>query len=201
MKKLILILLFLGPMFIFAQQPKMDIRLYGGIHSSTFVYRAENVDADMLIGWQAGGAFRVSRRKEFFEIDITYVNSGITVAPNEDADIILEEPVEIRLHSLEIPMTIGYIPVKTTFFKWYLYGGLVSKFSLKGKYTYKGETESFKPSELHINWYNLGARIGSQVDVAFLNFDIGYTIGITNAFHSRVRTNTHALQFSVGFLF
>lgn len=201
MKKLILILLFLCPLFVFAQQPKMHIKLYGGWNTSNLIYRIENVDPDLLTGWQVGGSFRITHRKEFLEIGLTYVNAGITIVPNEDADIIVEEPIDIRTHSLELPLTVGYVPVKTPLLKWYLYGGLVSKFRMKGKYTYQGETGTFKPGELQLHWYNLGARFGTQVDIAFFNFDFSYTIGITNAFKNKARTNTHGLQLSVGLLF
>ena len=37
------------------------------------------------------------------------------------------------MRAFEFPLTAGYIPVKTPLFKWFLYGGFVNKFSLKGK--------------------------------------------------------------------
>lgn len=77
---------------------------------------------------------------------------------------------------------MGYVPVKKPLFKWFLYGGLVSQFSLKGIYEYEGEAGTYKPSEINLNVYNLGARFGTQIDLAMFNFDINYTIGITNAF-------------------
>lgn len=201
MKKIVLLLIICAPLLSMAQQPKMDIRLYGGMNVNNFIYRSETLDPDFLTGWQVGGGFRVSHRKMMLEVDLTYVNSGLTVGVDEDSDIIIEEPIDITMHSLEIPLTAGYIPVKTPVFKWYLYGGLVSKFRLKGKYTYQGETGSFKPDELNLHWYNLGARIGTQFDITFFNFDLNYTMGITNGTKGKVRTNTHGVQLSAGFVF
>lgn len=81
------------------------------------------------------------------------------------------------------------------------YGGLVRSLSLKGNYEYKGEKDTFKPKELNLHTYNLGARFGMQFDLAMFNFDFSYTIGITNAFKNSARTNTQGLNFNVGFVF
>lgn len=202
MKKLITILFLLGPLYALAQEvPKLNVRLYGGWNTANLVYKIENVEPDLLSGWQAGGAFRVSYRREMYEVGIVFLNSGITVGPNEDADIVVTEPIDIRMRSLEIPLMVGWIPIKTPILKWYLYGGLASRFSLKGKYTYQGEEGTFKPKELRLNWYNLGARLGTQLDFTYFNFEFSYTFGITNSIKNVARTNTHYLQLSLGLLF
>ena len=140
-------------------------------------------------------------RLEFLVIDAVYKNYGITIAPGEDTDLDFDESITIRIKALEFPLTMGYVPVKKPLFKWFLYGGLVSQFSLKGKYEYQDESGTYKPSEINLNVYNLGARFGTQIDLAMFNFDINYTIGITNAFKKRARTNTHGLELTAGFLF
>jgi len=86
-------------------------------------------------------------------------------------------------------------------FKCLLYGGLVSRISLKGRYEYKGAKGTFKPKELDLHIYNLGARFGTQVDLAMFNFDFSYTFGITNAFKNRARSNTLGMNLSAGFIF
>jgi len=105
------------------------------------------------------------------------------------------------MRALEFPMTIGYIPVKTPFFKWFIYGGLVNKFSLNGKYSYQDKEGTFKPKELNLHFYNLLARVGTQFDVAMFNFDLNYNIGVTNGIKNKTRTNTHGAQLSVALLF
>lgn len=201
MKKLLLLILILSPVLAEAQVPKMYIRLFGGTNTTDFVYRAENETPDRFLGWQVGGAFRVGYRKRFFETGVTFVNSGITIETNQDTDIPVTEPIDLRIRSLEVPLTVGYVPVKEAIFKWFVYGGLVNKFSMKGRFTYLGETISFKPGELDLHWYNLGARAGTQIDIAFFNFDLSYTIGITNAIKNRVRTNAHSIELTAGLLF
>jgi hypothetical protein len=197
MKKFIIIAgLAMVPMFVWAQQPKMHLKFFGGWNAKALVYRAEGAGSEYLHGWQAGGGFRVMKRKAFVEADITFVNSGITYLLDEEFNI--DEPLEIRIRSLQVPMNIGYIPVKKTLFKWFVYGGLVNEVSLMGQYTFDGVTEKFAPSELRIHTYNLGARFGTQVDFGLINVDMSYTIGITNSFKSRMRTNSHGGMITLG---
>ena len=201
MKRIFLTLICLVPMLAFAQQPKMYVKLFGGFNWNEFVYRVDDVDTDVLLGWQLGGGFRVDHRAVFLEIDITYIQSSLKIIPGEDIGVELEDPVEIIMRSIEVPISVGYVPVKTPLFKWFLYGGLSNRFSIKGRLEYQGETYKFKPKEAGLHFYNLGFRFGSQVDVAMLNFDLNYTIGVTNGFRDRTRTNIHAIQLNVGFLF
>ncbi len=179
-----------------AQQPKMHIKFFGGWNANAFVYRAEGEGTEYLHGWQAGGGFRVMKRNAFVEADITFQNTGITYELDEILGI--DEPLELRVRSLQVPLSIGYVPVKEPLFKWFLYGGLVNAISLMGQYTFDGETERFAPSEIKLHTYNLGARFGTQMDFGIINVDMSYTIGITNAFKSRMRTNRHGAMISVG---
>ena len=199
MKKLIIIaVILMVPLFAMAQQPKMHIKLFGGWNASALVDRMEGAKAAYLHGWQAGGGFRVMQRKAFLEADITFLKYGLTYQPGDDGEGILTEPLDIRIRSLEIPINMGYVPVKTPAFKWFLYGGLVNKFNLNGRYTYEDVADTFKPSDLNLHVYNLGARFGTQVDIAMFNIDFSYTIGITNSFKGRLRTNSHGVMLSVG---
>jgi hypothetical protein len=201
MKKILLITILMLPILAMAQQPKMHMRAYGGANTTAFVYKIEDVDKKILAGWQVGGGFRVMHRKQFLGIDVVYKNFGTTVAPGEGVIIDVDEPVDITMKALEYPLTMGYVPVKKSFFKWFLYGGLASRFNLKGNYKYQGETDSFKPSDINLNFYNLGAKFGTQIDFYLFNFDLSYTIGITNAFKRRARTNTHGFELTAGILF
>jgi hypothetical protein len=197
MKKLILIAgVVMVPLCAWAQQPKMHLKFFGGWNAKELVYRAEGAGSEFLHGWQAGGGFRVMKRKAFAEADITFQNSGITYRLDEDYNI--DEPLEIRIRSLQVPLNVGYVPVKTVLFKWFTYFGLVNEFSLRGQYTFQGETEKFAPGELRLHTYNLGARFGTQVDLGMINVDMCYTIGITNSFQSRMRTNSHSVMLSLG---
>ena len=197
MKKLIILaVLLLGPLSLMAQQPKMHLKFFGGWNAKALVYRAEGAGSEYLHGWQTGGAFRVMKRKAFLETGLTFVNSGITYQLGEEFEI--DEPLEIRIRSLQLPMNIGYVPVKKTLFKWFTYFGLVNEVSLMGQFTFLGETERFAPSELKIHTYNLGARFGTQVDLGMINVDMSYTIGITNSFQSRMRTNSHGAMITLG---
>jgi len=201
MKKVILLIIVILPFSLYAQQPKMNIKILGGINTNSFVYRIEGVDAEVFPGWQVGGGFRVMKREAFVEFDCTYQKYGTSVALSTDSTSNTDEQLDFRMRALEFPLTVGYIPVKTPFFKWFIYGGLVNKFSLNGKYSYQDKEGTFKPKELNLHFYNLLARVGTQFDVAMFNFDLNYNIGVTNGIKNKTRTNTHGAQLSVALLF
>jgi len=201
MRKLILIIVLVLPLFTFGQKPKMHIRFFGGFNVSTLVYRVENVDPDILGGWQLGGGFRIYHRHLMGEIDFTFFEQALIFSPREDDDLPVENEITIRLRGFEVPITAGYMALNEPVFKCFLYGGLVNWFSLKGRIDYEGEEWTFKPKDAQLHFYNLGARVGAQFDLAMFNFDLNYTIGITNSFRDRSRTNKHQVMLNIGFLF
>lgn len=201
MKKLIFIILLTVPFMLEAQQPKMHIKLYAGINVSTFVYRVENVNSDLLAGFQLGGGFRIKKRALFGEIDFAYITQGITYSPRDEDDLAVEDDISIILRGFQVPILAGWVPVRTPVFGLYLYGGLENRFSMNGRIYYKDEEILFKPKEAKLHFYNLGARFGTQIDLAMFNFDFSYIIGVTNSFRDRTRTNSHIFMFNVGFLF
>lgn len=200
-KKVLLLFLILGPALGFAQQPKMYLKVFGGTNSHKFIYRSDTISSDNLLGYQFGFGFRVSRRNVFGEVDFSFTRFGVKIATTEESEIILEDDINVRINNFELPLNVGYIPVKTPLVKWYLYGGVVNRFSVRGILKYKDETIKFKPKELNLPVYNLDFQVGTQVDVAMFNFDLRYKIGVTNALREAIRTNLHALYFTVGFIF
>ncbi len=187
----------------YSQRPKLHVKLFAGTNTSTFVYRLDSTKADILTGWQTGLGLRVSKRHYFGEIDLVYEDFALTLEPGEDLDpsLGIDDPIKLALHSFDIPLTAGYIPIKEPLYKLYLYGGLVNKFALKGRFSIGDETIKVKPSEVSQPFYGLEVRFGSQLDLAWFNFDFNYSYGITNSLTERIRTNMHSIQFNFGLLF
>jgi hypothetical protein len=155
----------------------------------------------MFLGWQAGAGVRVMYRHVFAEFDGIFKEFGTEYVPFEDLDPSFNDVLDIKMKALEFPITAGYIPVKTPFFKMFVYTGFVNKFSLNGKIKFLGEEIKFKPKELDLHFYNLLARFGTQFDVAMFNFDVSYDIGITNGIKGKARTNTNGFHLSAALLF
>jgi hypothetical protein len=201
MKKILFAFMLLIPLGVLAQHPKMHIKLYGGMNVSTLVYRVEDVESDILAGFQIGGGFRIKQKALFGEIDFEYLVQGITYSPREEADADIDDDLTVLLRGFEVPVLFGYVPVHEPVFGVYLYGGLVNRISMNGHIYFQDLDIKFKPRELHLHFYNLSARFGAQIDLAMFNFDMSYTIGITNSFRDRSRTNQHTIKFGLGFLF
>lgn len=200
MKKIFLITFILLPVMLMAQQPKMNLKLIGGINTNSFIYQVEGESAEIFAGWQFGSGIRVMKRKAFLEFDGLYQNYGTSLILNDSVSS-LSGQLDFRMRALEFPLTVGYIPIKTPLFKWFVYGGFVNKFSLNGKYSFLGEEGTIKPKEINLHFYNLLARFGTQMDLAMFNFDLNYNIGVTNGIKNKARTNTSGVQLSVALLF
>ncbi len=201
-RRAIIIILLLIPVVTLAQRPKMYIKAYGGFHNHFFVYRTEEISSEHFPGYSFGAGFRVSYKKVFGEIDFDFVRTGIkfeldsTSAPELNGEVL-----DFRFNVFELPIVGGYIPVKTPVFKWYLYTGPVQRFNTKGKLIFLGEEYKFKPNEVSLPFYNLDWRFGTQVDIAFINIDFRYSIGVTNSLKESTRTNSHKFTLLFGLVF
>ena len=123
MKKLLfLTFIVVAPMFLLAQQPKMNIKIFTGLNTNTFVYRSENVTPDLLGGIQLGAGLRVSKRRAFAEGNITYINYGLSI--NISYTDTIFDPITVRMNSLDVPLLLGYIPLKNRFLNGIFMAGL-----------------------------------------------------------------------------
>jgi len=183
-----------------AQRPKLDLKAYAGYHAHIFVYKEIQKSKDVLHGWQAGFGFRVSYRRVFGEVDFNFVRSRIIV-PIEDSLMIDFDKVEVKINAFEFPIKIGFIPIKTGFFKWYLYTGLALRVNTKGKFAVGDNEEKFKPKELGLSNPNFDFLLGTQADIGWLYLEIVYGLGINNSLRENIRTNSHEIQFNAGIWF
>jgi hypothetical protein len=158
--------------------PKMDVRVFLGVGSTTLVPRVPEIDLyldgedPMYLGtvggrnpstfasWQIGLAARVRSRKVFGEVGIVFSQFSFEISEtlaliaqaegNPNADQIMEIVGRTaRMNSLEFPFTAGYIPYANPYFKLYLYGGLVNKFNIKGFIDIGGRRGyKFRPADI-----------------------------------------------------
>ncbi len=201
MKHLLAVVFLLFSFSIWAQQPKMYLKVFGGFNGHTFVYRLENVAEEFFPGGQGGFGFRVSRRQLFAEIDFSFVRYGANLPPLPNDILSIDEPFEVQFNAFELPFNVGVIPIKKPLVKWYVFAGVANRFNTKVFVTYQEERYKLQPSDFNIPFYNIGARFGSQVDVAMFNFELNYTFSLNSAGSENYRTNMHQVQFNVGMIF
>ena len=111
-----------------------------------------------------------------------------------------------RMNQMEIPLIAGYRPYANPYFKIFVYGGWVSTFNIRGFADLNGDRKAYKFKPKDIPGYPLaiyvaGLRIGTQIDLCPLNFDLSYTIGINIFTATDYRTNSHVFKFFLGWLF
>lgn len=202
MKKLLFILLLSisGAITCLAQNPKLYLKAYAGIHGQQYIYREDIISKEYYPGWQGGFGFRVSYRKIFGELDVEFIRSQVTVNIPDSANNEIEF-FDLKLNSMNIPIKFGYIPVKTPFFKWYVYGGFSQRINTRAIVEIADETLKFKPKEVTLRGYNVDFILGTQMDVGWLNIDFYYGTGITNSTRSGIRTNSHQIILNLGLIF
>ena len=211
--------------------PKMDVKVAVGVGSTTLVSRLPEIDLfggdpPEFIGSVGGrnpatfsnwGLFlsaRVRADKLFGEVAIGFSRFHFTVGEelvliaiaegNDDLIQLFGETA--RMNSLEIPLTAGYVPYHNPYFKFFLYGGWVSTFNVRGFVELNGDRKGlkFKPKEIPgypLSIYIAGFRMGSQIDLGPVNFDFNYTINLNSVTKTSFRTNAHVFRFLVGWLF
>lgn len=185
----------------FSQRPKLDLKAYGGYHTHIFVLKDGKGTRDVLHGWQAGTGLRISRRELMAEVGFLWVRNNLLLSVPDSLAEIFEEVDELELHSFEVPMKVGYIPVKSAFFKWYVYTGLGLRFNTRLRLGIEDEVFKFKPKEVGLNWFNINYLLGTQFDVGVLNLEVMYNLGVNNSSRDGFRTNSHEVHFSIGFWF
>lgn len=205
MKRLFLIsLLLLSPIALLAapstsaaQQPKMDIKLFGGFSGTTFVSMVKTGrERDTFRGWQVGFGPRVRRRQAFFEVLFSFNRWAFRLT---DPTI---GSVPGQVNSFELPFNMGYIPYKNSYFKLFLYGGYVNHFNTKIIARVSGgPTVEIRPKEVDFAIYQAIIRFGANVDLAMFNLDFNYSISLNSATKTSFRTAYHQLQFNLAYLF
>jgi hypothetical protein len=208
-KRFLIALLLLGPTAVLvapqssaAQQPKMDIKLFLGVGSTTFVSLLETGREREFFGsYQIGFGPRIRRRKAFIEILFSF--NRWTFVEN-DAESMVK--IKGRVNSFELPFNMGYIPYKNSLFKLFLYAGYVNHFNTKvlAALEVPGEPKvnvKLRPKEVDLAIYQAIARFGVNFDVAMLNFDFNYSISLNSATKTSYRTGYHQFQLNLAYLF
>ncbi len=199
MRAYLFFLLWLIPLSAFAQ-PKMHLLFQGGLNGNRFIYKERDITSDFLPGWEAGLGFRLRKDHLFGELDLQFVNYGLKLPFESETDTF---SIDIRLKAFEVPMVVGYVPLVSPLVKVYLYTGMVHRFNLSERLRIDefGVDERLRPKDLGLPGYHLMWRFGTAVDLAMLNFNLSWSVGVTNGLRENIRTNHHVLRFTTGLLF
>jgi hypothetical protein len=156
MKKfLFLPILLLIAQSAFGQQPKLHIKVFGGYNSHLFVYKEYEKSSDVFHGWQAGFGFRVTKKKLMAEVDLVFLRNTIVIPIPDSLELDEFDKFEFKFKSFEIPIKVGFVPIKTPLYKWYCYTGTSLRFNTKGRLKVLGEEFNFKPKEVGLANPNL----------------------------------------------
>ncbi|MBW2225552.1 MAG: hypothetical protein JRF54_15440, partial [Deltaproteobacteria bacterium] len=165
------IMFFAAPSSSAAQQPKMDIKVFVGFSATTFVSMLETGrERDTFAGWQIGFGPRIRRNKAFIEVLFSFNRWALSFSDPSFGTF------TGHVNSFELPLNMGYIPYKNSYFKLFLYGGYVNHFNTKTVGTLVdllGESidVKLKPKDAGFVIYQAFIRLGVNFDLAMFNLD------------------------------
>jgi hypothetical protein len=171
------LLYFAAPPTAKAQQPKLDVKAYVGLGTTTYVSMLEaGRQQDLFPGWQIGFGPRIRRNKAFIEVLFSF-NRWIYEGVNPELG-----GVKTQVNSFELPFHVGYIPYKNSYFKVFLYAGYVNHFNTKIIVQREGQPSlKLRPKADQLAIYQAIARFGVNFDLAMFNFDLNYSISLNSA--------------------
>ena len=184
-----------------AQRPKLHLKAFAGYNTHIFVYKEYEKSKDVIHGWQGGFGFRITVKKVMAEIDFNFLRNSVIVALPDSLVEDEFDKFEFKINAFELPLKIGVVPIKTPLYKWYCYTGASFRINTKGRLNIYGEEIKFKPREVGLANPNIDFILGTQMDIAWLNLDLMYSLGITNSVKNNIRTNSHEIQLNIGILF
>lgn len=198
---MLLVTVLAEPTSVSAQQPKLDIKLFAGASSTTYVSLLETGrERDTFAGWQIGFGPRLRKRRWFVEALFSFNRWAFRATDDVFS-------FRGRVNSFELPINAGFIPYKNAFFKVFLYAGYVNHFNTRiiADVSIEGVEETqevrLRPKEANLAVYQAIARFGLNFDLAMFNFDFNYSISMNSAGTDSYRTSYHQLQFNLAYLF
>ncbi len=188
---------------------KLDLQLkaYLGGNVGIYKYKLEEAYYEATAGYQGGFSFRINKKKQFYEIgigftrDYLFLEDSFALLISTSFDPPLEKP-RLVLTGFELPVVVGYKFVKTPKFKWHVYGGVkMATYIRTWVLDERTRVEKFKTKELFFSPIKFDLRLGTGIDIAFLNIDFDYDLGLNNAGTEVFRIQTHRWNLKFGVLF
>jgi outer membrane protein with beta-barrel domain len=175
------------------QKAHLNIGAYSGANYSIISTNEPVNNRAKYLGYHVGGFIRVTKPKFFYEV-------GLNLIRKRQAALFDPQKVEydykpVQLNFFEIPLLIGYKPVHNPAFKWRLYTGINSTFN-GGRI--ENDPLGFGPDEYKSP--NVGWRLGTGFDVAFISIDINSTLSLGQVFNTPVSSQMGFLKFDLGFI-
>ncbi len=206
MKTTILTTLFLlfTTTLVLAQRPSLHIKTTMGTNITNYVFKNDVAKERFETGIHGGIGFRMYYRHLLTEIDFHFIRSKVSWLQSETD---LNQQNDFLFNSFDIPITAGYIISKNPFGRHSVYGGINSRFLMKGfnDVVEVGNTNptrrGFKPGQAGLNTAQFMLRLGTQVDVAYFNFDVNYNLGLNKVIRNNERVQSHQLMFAVSVIF
>ena len=143
-----------------------------GVNSSILTSDPQNGEHQTRAGWQVGGYVRFDSKKFYFQPGLFYHLMGTELQTKNQ--ITHEEfTFQNQVHSIQVPLLIGYNVVDGSTFDLRLQAGTCTDFI-----TGVDHNDHFTKDDLNGNFWSFKFAVG--VDFSILSLDLGYDLGMDN---------------------
>ena len=174
-----------------AQRPHLKIGLTTGVNYSELRTDGGSQVKGAYQGFHAGGYFRVANPGMYYEFGINFIKKrrgGEYSGADESYKY-----ERVKLNFFEIPLLLGYHLVNNPAFKWRIYSGVNSTFNgavIEDNAVGFGKSDYLSP--------NIGLRLGTGVDIAFMTIDLNSTFSIGKVLDGTTASQLNFFKFDIG---
>lgn len=180
-----------------SSRPHLQFGGQVGVNYSSFIDKLEDQDKSVLLGYQGGFFFRISKKKLFTQFNLDFIRNALPV-PGRTDTYTPNDVTNFAAFSVGFPIQAGYIAVDRPLIKYRLFGGFEP--IIYTKLFIDQERFRNKDLKLFVN-PNFTMLFGTGIDIAFFTIDFRYNLGLTKVFRENYRSQSHFVQITTGVLF
>lgn len=191
MKKPVFILCFILCLFVTPWEAEAQFKfgIKAGYNASKLSTNLDSIKTSINSGLHVGLFARIGK-KLHLQPEIYYTLSGL-VFENESALSSGNWKQKVTMHSLDIPVLVGFKIVGTDKFNWRINAGPVASFVLGSKLKDLNANEQIvKLKEPDLSAVNWSVQVGTGIDIWMVTLDVRYQIGLNKVIKEFVDANT-----------
>lgn len=191
MKKLIFILIFISGLFLTPRVAEAQFKfgIKAGYNASKLSTNLDSIKTSINSGFHVGLFARIGK-KLYLQPEVYYTLSG-SVFENDSKLNTGNWKQKVNMHTLDIPVLVGFKIVGTDKLNWRINAGPVASFVLGTKLKDLNANEQIvklkEPDLSEVNW---SVQVGTGFDIWMVTLDLRYQIGLNKVIKEFVDANT-----------
>ena len=189
MKRLLILIAFLGMSAIVWAQPVIDIGLKGGINTSKIGVNIDDYSSDNITKMHFGAFGRIGWNKVYLQPEVYFTKKGGDFSSN-----VFDMAGSFDYNAVDVPVLLGYKIINAKAFDLHLIAGPVFGFMTKSDVDGSQNFDSQYFKDRYV-----GLQYGAGVDILFLTVDLRMENSSTVYSHPEFDGKNTSFMVTVGF--